>query len=308
MKVLLTIKLDQTQIKQMEDLGYEVLFENERTSDFSGDYSEVSILMTYNAFPKLSPKKLPNLEWIQLTSIGFDQVSEAFNDYLITNNHGGYSPQIGEWVVGMILAMEKRLHRIYDNQLKKKWQPVMDLTSLKGKTILFIGTGTLAQESAKRLQGFDVTILGVNRSGRPVDYFDRTYPMTDLTAVLGQAEHVINCLPATPQTTHLIDQAFILAIKPGANLHNISRGRVVVEEDLIAHHDHLGMIALDVFEQEPLPEGSPLWELPNIIISAHNSWVDEHTTDVRFQLFYDNLQRYKAGERLRNIISLERGY
>lgn len=308
MKVLLTIKLDQMQIKQMEDLGYEVLFENERTSDFVGDYSDVSILITFNAFGKLSPSKLPNLKWIQLTSIGFDQVSQDFKDYLITNNHGGYSPPIGEWVVGMILAMEKRFHQIYDNQKQKKWQTLMQLTSLKGKTILFIGTGTLAIESAKRLRGFGVNILGVNQSGKPVDFFDKTYPLTSLKEILYQADHVINCLPATAKTLNLIDQEFILAMKPGAHLHNISRGKVLVEEDLIRYHDHLGLIALDVFQTEPLPEDSPLWELPNIIISAHNSWVDEHISEVRFKLFYDNLKRYKAGETLRNIITFERGY
>lgn len=308
MKVLLTVNMVQDHVKQMEDLGYEILFEDERRSDFQGDYSDVDILITYNAFPGLTRQQLPNLKWIQLTSIGFDQVSPEFQDVMISNNHGGYSPQIGEWVVGMILAMEKRLHQIYDNQRDHKWRMLMNLTSLKGKTIAFIGTGTLARESVKRLAGFEVDCLGVNRSGHPVEGFDETHRLADIKQVLARADHVINCLPATPDTIGLIDGEFILAMKPGAHLHNISRGLVLVEKDLIRYHDHLGMIALDVFETEPLPDNSPLWQLPNIIISSHNSWVDQHIARGRFELFYDNLQRFQSNQPLRNIINYERGY
>lgn len=308
MKVLLTIPMDQAKVKHLEDLGFEILFENERTSDFSGNYSDIEIMMTYSAFSKINIEQFPKLKWIQLTSIGFDQVTPEFQDIMITNNHGGYSPQIGEWVVGMILAFEKKLHAIYDNQKQNHWKTLMNLTSLKGKTIVFIGTGTLAQESAKRLKAFDVTIIGLNQSGRAVEYFDETYPLEDLYTVLNRADHVVNCLPATKQTRHLINRDFIMAMQPGSHLHNVSRGAIVNEQDLIDHHDHLGMIALDVFETEPLPKDSPLWNLPNIIISSHNSWVDEHIPEVRFELLLRNLLRYQAGERLDNIINFERGY
>lgn len=308
MKVLLTIPLAENHIKQLEDLGYEILFENDRKSDFSDDYSDVEVFITFSTFLKLPRERLPKLRWIQLSSIGFDQVPASFHDVVITNNQGGYSPQIGEWVVGMMLALAKRFHAIYDNQQAKRWKMQMDVESLDEQTVLFVGTGTLAQETVKRLQGFGMTVLGLNQSGHAVSGFHETFPLTQAMDVLPRADYVIICLPATDKTKGLVNQDWFNAMKPGTNLINISRGAVINEEELIKHHDHLGMIALDVFEVEPLPETSPLWQLPNVIISSHNSWVNQHIQSDRFNLFYDNLKRFANGEELRNVVTIARGY
>ena len=310
MQVLLTVPFLPEQIQQLEDLGYEILFENEKTSDFSGNYSDVEVLMTYNGCVKIDRARLPKLRWVQLTSIGFDQVPAAYqgHDIIITNNQGGYSPQIGEWVVGMMLAIEKRFHDIRRNQQEKTWQLNMDIDGLAGKTALFVGTGSLAKESVKRLQGFDMTIIGLNRTGHPEAGFDETYPLADAPGILPRADHVICCLPATSATTGLINRDFIFAMKRGAHLHNVSRGAIIVESDLLEHHKHLGIVALDVFQEEPLPVDSPLWTLDNILISSHNSWVNQQIRAQRFALFRDNLTRFKQGADLKNRVQLARGY
>lgn len=308
MKVLLTIPLNERQIQALEGLGYEILFENENRSDFSGDYSDIEVVITYNGLAKIDRHKLPQLRWIQLTSIGFDQVPKSYHGDLITNNQGGYSPQIGEWVVGMMLALEKKLHQIYDNQKAKHWDMLMNLGGLASKTVLFIGTGSLAKESVKRLSGFGLTIIGLNQTGHLVEGFDACYPLSEAKAHLGNADHVVICLPSTKETIGLVDEAFILALKEGAHLINISRGAIIKEADLIKQHAHLGMVALDVFEVEPLPQTSPLWTLPNVIISSHNSWVNQTIQQHRFELFQENLSRFAKGETLKNIIMVARGY
>lgn len=308
MKLLLTIKLAQEQIKQLEDLGCEILFENERTSEFRGDYTGVEAILTHRGLAKLSPDLLPDLKWIQLSSIGFDQVPPAFFNYTITNLHGGYSPQIGEWLVGLVLAMEKQFFALYRQQQARIWRPLKTISSLTGKRLVFLGTGSLARESVKRLAPFGAVLIGLNRTGQPVAGFDETYSLGEAKDSLAQADYVINTLPATPETIGLIDRDFLLHLPEGANFINLSRGAVVQEQALIDCHKHLGLMALDVFQTEPLPADSPLWELPNLFISPHNSWLDQTVDQVRFELFYDNLARYLSGRELRNQVDPARGY
>lgn len=313
MKALFTYNYGPEKMKAIEELGYELVFAKETEVSATEEIADIDVLVCYDPFALLDVAKLPQLKWIQLSSIGIDQLPKEKvlqQGITVTNNRSGYSIPMGEWIVMKTLELLKNSKAYYEKQLMKKWQIDTDLLELYHKTICFVGTGSIATEAAKRLQGFDVNILGINTTGRDMPYFNRCYPMAELKEALSQADVVVLSIPATKATHQLINQGNIMDIKKGACLINIARGSILEEAALMEalRSGHLSGAALDVFEQEPLPEDSPLWELPNIVITPHNSWISEMRNERRFQITYENLKRYISGEKLVNIVDINRGY
>jgi phosphoglycerate dehydrogenase-like enzyme len=294
-------------------LGYELIYVNENEVSNSEEVSDIDALVCYNPFEKLDISQLKQLKWIQLSSIGIDQVPKQKvkdNSIIVTNNRSGYSIPMGEWIVMKILELLKNSKELYHKQSERKWQMDTSILELYNKTVCFVGTGSIASEAAKRLQGFDVNIIGINTTGRKLDYFNNCYPMAELNHVLAQSDVVVLSIPSTKDTHHLINEDTLSLFKKGACLINISRGNVIKESALIEalNTGSLRGAALDVFETEPLPEDSPLWGLDNIIITPHNSWISEMRNERRYNIIYNNLKRYINGEKLMNIIDIEKGY
>ncbi len=313
MKVLFTFDYGKERMQAIKDLGFDYIYVHEKSVTYSPVLDDVEILCCYTPFHTLDISKLPNLKWIQLSSTGFDQVPRDAvkeKNITVTNNKYGYAIPIGEWIVLKTLELLKRTRDIYRNQDNKRWHMNMSVEELYGRTLLFIGTGGIPSEAAKRLQGFDVNIIGVNTDGRPVPHFHQCYPISQLDKLLPEADFVIMTLPSTPQTYHMMDSKHLGLMKPSSYLINVSRGSVIDQAalyDALKGHRIAGA-ALDVFEQEPLPKDSPLWDLDNLLISSHNSWVSERMDDRRFQIIYENLKLYKEGLPLKNIVNLNRGY
>lgn len=305
-------KLDE-KIALIENLGYTVYFENEDTFTYKDYMKDVEVLMCYSPFDKLNVDDFPSLKWMQLTSMGFEQIpleKVSNRDIIVTNNRGGYSIPMGEWVVLNILELIKNRKEAYKNQLNKTWHMDFTVREVYKKKIAFIGTGDIAQESAKRLKGFDVEILGVNTNGRKVNYFDKCFSMKDLENVLEISDFVVICLPSTKDTKYLINIEKLEKMKKDAFLINVSRGAIINELDLISHLDNgnLKGVALDVFEKEPLSKCSKLWDYDRVVITSHNSWVSEMIAPRRWDLFYENLKRYIKNDSLLNIVNLNKGY
>lgn len=297
----------------LEPMGYKVHFENESIIEHKPYMKEVEVLVGYQVFKRLDINDLPALKWIQLTSMGFEQVPEdkvTERGIIVTNNRGGYSIPMGEWVVLNILELIKNRKTAYNNQVNKKWQMDFSVTELYKKKVAFIGTGDIAQESAKRLQGFGVEILGVNTNGRSVDGFDQCFPINNLGDVLEKSDVVVICLPHTEKTKHIFNKKMLEKMKKDASLINVSRGAIIKEEDLIQHlkEGNLRGVALDVFETEPLPQDNKLWEFDRVVVTAHNSWVSQEIEQRRWELVLDNLKRYQEGQELRNVVQMSKGY
>lgn len=179
-----------------------------------------------------------------------------------------------------------------------------------GKTIGFIGTGSIAQEAAKRFLAFNVNILGVNTKGRDVEYFNKCYPKDNIKEMVSKCDVVIVSIPYTKETENLVDENVLSSMKERALFINISRGTIVDEKKLIQNLK-LGKIkgaALDVFEEEPLLKDNPIWALENLIITPHNSWISEKRNIRRFDIIYENLKRYKEDMELKSIVNMNRGY
>lgn len=313
MKVLFTYDYGEEKMKAVADLGYELEYVKEKDIYFTEAIADAEVLVCYNPFESLDIARLERLKWIQLSSIGIDQLPMDKIKRLgitVTNNRSGYSIPMGEWVVMSILQLLKRSRELFDRQRDKSWKMDTGVMELYGKKVCFIGTGSIASEAAKRLQGFGVMIMGINTTGRVLEYFDECHPMKELEEVLSQADAVVVSIPGTKETLHLINENNIGAIKKGACLVNIARGSIVKESALVEalKKGSLRGAALDVFEEEPLPPDNPLWDMDNVIITPHNSWISEMRNERRYNIIYENLRRYINGEGLMNIVDISRGY
>ncbi|MCH5139136.1 phosphoglycerate dehydrogenase, partial [Clostridiaceae bacterium UIB06] len=306
-KALFLYDYGKENMKKIEDLGYDITILDEKGLTYTENLKNIEALACYNPFDTFDISKLEKLKWIQISSIGIDQIPKDVvlkNNIIITNNKGGYSIPIGEWIVMDILNLLKRSSYFYRKQNEKQWKMDSKVLELYGKTVSFVGTGTIAVEAAKRLQGFGVSVLGVNTSGRKVEYFNECYPMESIDEVLNKSDVVIITLPYTKETHHLINEDKFSGMKNNVFLINIARGAIIDEKSLINNLNKGKVLgaALDVFEEEPLPASSPLWNMNNVIITPHNSWISELRNERRFNLIYENMKRYAQNEELINVV------
>lgn len=313
MKALITFKYKDDEMKNLENLGYEIIFRDERNIVFSDEIKDVDLMVCFDPFEKIDISLFPNLKWIQLLSAGINQVpidKILGKNIILTNNRGGYSIPIAEWTVLKILEMIKNSREFYDKQTKKIWKMDTSLLELYGKTIGFIGTGSIAKEAAKRLEGFGVKILGINSSGKSADHFHQCFSIDKINHIVSQCDFLVIAAPYTDNTHHLIDENVFANMKDGTYLVNIAHGSIIDEKALINNlkSGKVKKAALDVFEIEPLSADNPLWEMDNVIISPHNSWASEMYARRRYEIAYENMKRYISRESLVNIVDLKIGY
>jgi phosphoglycerate dehydrogenase-like enzyme len=254
----------------------------------------------------------PRLRWVQGSMAGAGEVAKKagllHTDVVVTTASGVYSGPLAEFVVMAMLQHAKELDRLRRDKDEKIWRQTSTGT-LEGKTLCIVGMGNIGRAIAERARPFGMHILGVKRAVREKDpawdHADELYPTDRLRDALGEADYVAVTLPGTPETLHLVDAEAIKSMKPGAYFANVGRGTVVDEEALVEalKGGHLSGAALDVFEVEPLPENSPLWELENVIVSPHSTDMVPTLINVRqTDLFCENLRRYLAGEPLVNVL------
>ncbi|NLY35760.1 MAG: dihydrofolate reductase [Tissierellia bacterium] len=307
MKVLYCTPITPEGEKRVTELGYNVLVKKEKDL-LQEDLQGVDVLVGMNPFAMIDVTK-GNLQFIQLQSQGFDHLpKKSLDGVTVANNQGGYAIPIGEWIVAKILESYKHTRNIYRLQEERLWKKDFGMEELTGKKILFVGTGTIASEAAKRLQGFGVEIYGANRSGKAAPFIENILSLDKLDEILPEIDVLVPVLPWTKQTEDLISARMIEALKPGSVFINISRGQIVDEKALIENVDKFLAVHLDVTKDEPLPSNSPLWEKENVYISGHTSWVSQFVDKRRDDLIYENLRRFIQGESLLNIVDVRRGY
>lgn len=254
----------------------------------------------------------PNLRWIQGSMAGAGEVAERAGlkdaDITITTASGVFSGPLAEFAMMALLQNAKQLERLKLEKKEKTWHQTTT-GSLEDKTLCIVGLGNIGRAVAERARPFGMRVLGVKRTVREDDeawgYADELYATENLNGALDEADYVVATLPGTPDTHHLLDTAKISSIKEGAYFVNIGRGSVVEETALVKalEKGHLSGAALDVFETEPLPQNSPLWEMEGVIISPHSTDnVPELVNKRQTDLFCDNLRRYLAGEDLVNVL------
>ncbi|MCT4563606.1 MAG: phosphoglycerate dehydrogenase [Maledivibacter sp.] len=313
MKVLFTYDYGEEKMRSIEKLGYDTIYIDEKQLTNIKEIEDVEVLVCYNPFNTLDISKFKNLKVIMLSSIGIDQAPLEYireKGIILTNNKGGYSIPISEWIVLKVLEMLKNSRGFYTKQSNQRWQIDTSILELYNKTVGFIGTGTIAKETAKRLKSFEANILGLNTRGKDVEYFDTCYSIKEIDKILSLSDIVVLAIPYTNDTHHLINDTTINMFKDGSYLINVSRGSIIDEGSLIKkiNGGKFKGVALDVFEKEPLPKDSPLWNLNNVVVTPHNCWISEMRNKRRFDYLYKNMKRYMNGEELINIVDLDKGY
>lgn len=311
MKLLVTNKYSDAEIKQIIDLGYEVIYMKESQAIVNDNIKDIEVLVGYNPFKSLDISKLKNLKYIQLSSVGIDQIPKSEivkNNIKVCNNKGNYSIPMAEYIVMYILNVYKNSKKMYEQQGRSYWKLDIDLEELTNKKIGFIGTGTIAQNAANRLTPFGVEIYGVNTDGRSIEGFKQCFSTVSIDRMLEICDVVVITVPSTKETIGMIDKYKIKKMKEKSVLINVGRGNIINEEDLIDNIYKFKGVCLDVFDKEPLDKESPLWKFDNVTITPHNSWISDKNRERTFKTIYENLKRYINNEKLKNIIEVEKGY
>jgi phosphoglycerate dehydrogenase-like enzyme len=260
-------------------------------------------------------KKAPGLRWIHARSAGLDRVlvpEVVKHPAVVTNGRGAFSPALAEFVVAALLFFVKDLRRVVAQQAAGAWEP-FDMERLEGRTVGIVGYGDIGRAVAARLKPLGTKILALRRrpelaAGDPL--VDEVLPPGRLLDLMARADDVAVAMPLTQETHGFVGREAIGAMMRTAVLVNVGRGPVVDEGVLVEalEQRRIRGAALDVFETEPLPAGSPLWRLPNVLLSPHCAdhvpgWVDE-----AMRVFLRQLDRFRRGEPLGDVVDKARGY
>jgi phosphoglycerate dehydrogenase-like enzyme len=272
------------------------------------------------ALSKEAVARAKRLRWLHCSghAVGHFPLTElAARGIVVTNSRGIQAVPIAEHVMACLLALARKLPQTLRDQQERAWRPNA-LTGeaspwlLADRTLGVIGVGTLGEAIAVRGRAFGMRVIGMRRNPTrevPVA-FDEVVGPADRDRLLLAADVIVVAAPLTAETRQLLDAPAIAAMKPGAIVINVARGELIDEAALAEalESGRLGGAALDVFAKEPLPSDSPLWSLPNVIISPHNSGFRTGHFDAVIDLFAENLKRFERGVGLLNVVDLQTGY
>lgn len=269
------------------------------------------------SFPQDLIEKAPNLRWYQNWHAGVEWVRRypalAEKEITITNASGVHAVPISEHIMALLLALGRGLQPQIHNQLRHHWRGATkeSIFELAGKTMLLIGVGAIGSYTAKLATAFGMDVIGIRRNPTQTDEnVSQMFGPEHLHDALPQADFVVLTIPLTPETEGLIGETEFKRMKPGAYIINIGRGRTIDQAALLKALK-TGQIAgagLDVTDPEPLPMYSQLWDVENVIITAHYAGLTPRYTERAMAIFLDNLERYVAGKPLRNVIDKRLGY
>ncbi|MGQ9910014.1 MAG: D-2-hydroxyacid dehydrogenase [Candidatus Flexifilum sp.] len=295
-------------------------------------WNDVEVLYTLKTLP--DPAQVPHLRWVQLHTAGVDHILDhplyAAQDVEITTTSGIHAVPLSEYCLGMMLAFNLKLPRMLRDQAAAAWpanqHSIYAPRELRGQTVGIVGYGSIGRELARLCDQLGMRVLAVKRDVKnPADreaYREpgtgdpegeiptRIYPPEALASMAPECDFLVVLAPLTAKSRHLIDEAVLKAMKRTAMLINVARGPVVDEAALITalSAGRIAGAALDVFEEEPLPPGSPLWNLDNVIISPHVAGNSQRYHEKAAAVFAENLARYLDKRPLLNRVRRELGY
>jgi phosphoglycerate dehydrogenase-like enzyme len=258
-------------------------------------------------------EKATALRWIQSSSAGVDQLlfpELAESEVILTNAAGIYDDAIAEWVLGTMLVFAKGLIGVLDRQRRREWRH-HETEVLARKKVLVAGVAGIGRAVARRCHGMGMRVRGVGRTARPGEEpFEVVVGTDELADAVTWADYVVDALPGTAATRALFDRNVFAQMRPNARFVNVGRGSTVDEDALIEalRDGDIAGAALDVFEDEPLPSSSPLWEMPNVLVSPHMSGDFAGFRIAVVELFLENLGRYVERKPLKNVVDKRLGF
>ncbi len=281
-------------------------------ADLEREIADADILLLTNrsASPELSEilrTKANALKWIHFLTAGFDRglTMGLPHGVRVSYSAGVKAPMVAEHALALLLALARGLPRIIAAQKAHHWlreEISEEISTLEEKTVCIIGLGHVGREVARKLKAFHANVIAVSRTGKSGGEVGTVFPRAHLTDALALADAIVICTGADDTTQHMIGAKALAAVKRGALLVNVSRGSLVDETALVEAlaRGALSGVALDVQETEPHPATSPLWDLPNVIVSPHSAGAGSNAYVSHRELFRENLERFLAGKPLRN--------
>ena len=297
MKLLITGAWHPTeeQLCSLREMGHEIVFMPDERGSLPCPYEDVEGIICNGLFLYHPMERFKNLSYIQLTSAGYDRVPMDYvteKGITIHNARGVYSIPMAEFALSSVLSVYKQVDHFRAAQNGRRWDKHRGLRELYGKRVCIVGCGSVGTECAKRFAAMGCEIVGVDVFPRKDESYTVMLPVAALNTALMTADIVVLTLPLIPETYHLMGQEQLKLLPEGCVLVNIARGGVMdteaLIETLVARNDLTAV--LDVFEEEPLPESSPLWRMNNAVLTPHNSFVGDDNAKRLWTLIMNNLE------------------
>jgi phosphoglycerate dehydrogenase-like enzyme len=264
-------------------------------------------------------ERATRLRWVQITAAGAQRLlfpAMVSSDVVLTNTRGLHAAPIAEHVMGVILSFARKLHLARDAQTRVSWEQESlwggppPLRELGRSTLGLVGVGGIGAAVAARARAFGMRVLGLRRRALPSADVDEVLAPDRLDELLERSDYLVVSVPSTPETRGMIGATQLARMREDAVIVNVGRGRVV-DEDALATALRSGRpagAALDVFGEEPLPESSPLWRMPQVLLTPHLAGATPHYWSRAVGLFRENLRRFLGGEPLLNVVDKHAGY
>lgn len=314
-KLILSFReLKEPQLKKVKEIASDYTVVSS-LSDVA-DVSDIDIVYGWNKeeAKKLLDRSESDVKWIQLASAGVDYMdldTLKSRDIALTSARGIHRFAIAESIFGMLLSYTRGIGHSIKMQAQSKWDEADNARELNQKTMMIVGAGAIGKQTGKLAKAFGMKTIGVNRSGKPVDFMDDQITQDDLKQSLSKADVVVNILPLTEQTKDLFDLSLFKEMKKTAVFINVGRGATVVTDDLLKALDegYLGYAALDVVHQEPLPEDHPIYTREDVLLTPHISGSLDDYDESLFPVFEENLTAFVKGDTLPlNVVDYSTGY
>jgi phosphoglycerate dehydrogenase-like enzyme len=254
----------------------------------------------------------PRLRWVQTIQAGGGQIvraanldAEALQRVIFTTSAGAYSGPLAEFAVFGVLAGGRRLGELRIAQIRHEWRGRLVMPAAEDQKVAVVGLGSIGRLTAQKLALLGYHVIGVHRRQVEAEGVERIEPVERLAEVASEVDAIVLALPGTPATEGMLSREVLARIKPGATIVNVGRGTTVDEPALVEalQDGRVGSAALDVFAVEPLPADSPLWDMPQVVISPHTAGVDAHEPRLVVELFAENARRLLDGEPLLNRVN-----
>ncbi|MBR6323299.1 MAG: D-2-hydroxyacid dehydrogenase [Lachnospiraceae bacterium] len=299
--------------KKAAEKGFTAIFCDDM-EDAAKEAAEAEIILSGNPALVAHTKAL---RWFCSPAAGVDHFVKPWEDApagaVFSNSSGAYGVTISEHIIMVTLEIMRQRESYRQIVSRREWARLLPVKSILGSRIMLLGTGDIGCETVRKLRGFrPATIVGMNTSGRnPEGLFDRTEKIDDLSELLPETDVLIMSLPGTKATRHILDGKMLALLPDGAIIVNVGRGSSIDEAALLPELQAGRLFAaLDVFEKEPLPQDSPLYEAPNLLITPHVSgnMTLPYTLQRITDLFLEDFERYAKGETPERAVDMERGY
>jgi phosphoglycerate dehydrogenase-like enzyme len=261
--------------------------------------AEVLVTVGHGFTPEVAAR-MRSLRWVQSMISGTDRAERALAerpDVVLTSARGIHGPQMTEAAIFHMLCLGRDVRRSVRAQEQRRWD-AWDPRALHGRTVGIVGIGVIGEQLALTCRALGMRVVGVSRTDRPVDGIDRMYAREQLADAAAEVDFLVLTLPLDEQTRHIVDARVLAAMKPTAFVVNLARGGVLDTDALVAAI-RAGAIAgagLDTFDPEPLPPDSPLWELDDVLITAHMGGRSDRYVAGFLKVFEPNLRRWLDGD------------